>query len=82
MPNALYTRLIDILVNSGSVPEEQAKLNLGRLLKLNNSNEDSLTVAQCAAIIKNLEGIVILRGDKTRIGEARPLLNAITKQPY
>ncbi len=79
MPNALYTRVIDILVTAGSVPEDQAVLNLGRLLKMNNSDEDTFTADQCAAFKKNLEGIVILRGDKSTIAEFRTLLDSITK---
>ena len=78
MPNAIYTRVIDVLVKTGGVPENQAILNLGRLLRMNNSDENSLTAAQCASFKKNLEGIVILRGDKSKLAEARPLFDALT----
>ena len=78
MPNALYTRVIDVLVETGGVPENQAILNFGRLLRINNIDENSLTAAQCASFKKNLEGIVILRGDKNKLAEARPLFDALT----
>ena len=78
MPNALYTRVIDILVKTGGVSEDQAILNLGRLLRMNNSDENSFTAAQCISFKKNLECIIILRGDKSKLAEARPLLGALT----
>lgn len=77
MANALYNQMIDILVNSGDVPEDQAKLNVNRLLKMKKIDEDSISTTQCASVLKNLEGIVILRGNKNKLSDVKPLLAAI-----
>jgi electron transfer flavoprotein alpha/beta subunit len=79
MANVLYTQMINVLVKSAGVPEDQAVLNVGRLLKMNNIDENSVESAHCAKFYANLEGIVLLRGDKSKLNAVKPLLAALTK---
>lgn len=76
MPNALYSQIIK-LIEDGSVPPDDAVSNLERLLRLNQIDANHFAPDHIKQLRANLEGIIILRGDKTKLGAFKESITAI-----
>ena len=76
MANATYKKIIEMLV-SASVPEEKAAASLDRALTLKGLEADSIMPKDVSIIRKNIEGAVVVNGNKDKLTDVKTALDAM-----
>jgi hypothetical protein len=76
MASLAFTQVLKILTDSG-VPLDAATESLNRSLTLKGFTADAFDGVAARSIRKNLEGAILIRGDKTKVDAVAKKLEAI-----
>jgi hypothetical protein len=76
MASVAFNQVLKILTDSG-VPLDAATESLNRSLTLKGLTPDGFDGVAARSIRKNLEGAILIRGDKTKVDAVAKKLDAI-----
>jgi len=76
MASQAYSQVLKILTDAG-VPADSAADSLARALLLKGSTPDLCDGAAARSIRKNIEGAILIRGDKSKVEAVAKKLEAI-----